>query len=376
MPVYPFLQSLFHHQEMSDEEYFRRGKTVNIVLSVVLLVMIFAVLRKRIGEPGATALTLITAFTLFMFRAGWFQAELLYYFLSFLLFILYLDTLRSPTYLRAAAIGVLAGVAHLTKASVLPGLTLFVVCLGIRVGVSLARRHAANKPQLIMAPLLVLALFLGVIYPYISTSKQYFGHYFYNVNSTFYMWYDSWDEAKRGTNAHGDTVSWPKMPADQIPSFARYLQQHTPSQIAYRIGRGFLIVGYVAWLSHGYLTYVFLFSCFAILLLIQHREELGSLADPDSSILVLFVALYFAAYLFLYIWYTPIAGGPRLTQSLFLPFMYAVARLSIHADSRQFCVHIARVRISWTAFQYYTLSILCIDLLFKLPGKLTLLAGN
>ena len=35
--------------------------------------------------------------------------------------------------------------------------------------------------------------------PYLSTSKRVFGQYFYNVNSTFYMWYDDWPHASVGT---------------------------------------------------------------------------------------------------------------------------------------------------------------------------------
>ena len=66
--------------------------------------------------------------------------------------------------------------------------------------------------------MLIVFTFLAVEYPHISNSKRIYGHYFYNVNSTFYIWYDSWDDVMQGTRVHGDRVGWPDMPEDQIPS--------------------------------------------------------------------------------------------------------------------------------------------------------------
>ena len=40
--------------------------------------------------------------------------------------------------------------------------------------------------------------------------------------------------------------------------------------------------------------------------------------------LLLFCFSYFAAYLFAFAWYTPIASGNRFILALFLPFMFAV----------------------------------------------------
>lgn len=118
---------------------------------------------------------------------------------------------------------------HLIKASVLPTLLLATPLLIIR-GMTRGQNDEAGpgsaslrQPRRVLhnaaCALVLLGCFLVVVFPYIRTSKERFGRYFYNVNSTFYMWYDSWDEAERGTKAHGDRDGWPNMPADQIPSF-------------------------------------------------------------------------------------------------------------------------------------------------------------
>ena len=34
MPLYPFIQSLFYSSGMKDEEFFRQGKVINIIISI------------------------------------------------------------------------------------------------------------------------------------------------------------------------------------------------------------------------------------------------------------------------------------------------------------------------------------------------------
>ena len=58
---------------------------------------------------------------------------------------------------------------------------------------------------------------------YVNYNKQ----IFYNVNSTFYVWYDTWEEVENGTKLCGDRVGWPKMPEEEIPSFSKYIESHS-----------------------------------------------------------------------------------------------------------------------------------------------------
>jgi hypothetical protein len=72
MPVYPTLQALFYRSGTSDETFFRQGKYVNLVLSLILLAGLALIFRRFFSPLHTLNLTLITGFTVFIFRAGWF----------------------------------------------------------------------------------------------------------------------------------------------------------------------------------------------------------------------------------------------------------------------------------------------------------------
>lgn len=126
VPLYPYLQALFYDLSLGDRDFFEQGKRVNIVLSIILLAWLYVVFRKYFPQHRATILTLITAVGLFVFKAGYFTAELLYYTLSFLGLLGLGVMLHSPTLWAALSTGVVLSLAYLTKTSILPTVVLFV----------------------------------------------------------------------------------------------------------------------------------------------------------------------------------------------------------------------------------------------------------
>jgi 4-amino-4-deoxy-L-arabinose transferase-like glycosyltransferase len=337
MPVYPFLQSLFHRADMTDEAFFEQGKYVNLVLSLLLLAGLAFIFYRYISLLATVNLILIFAFTIFIFKAGYFQTELLFYFVSFCLFLLMCKLLQRVSWWLAILTGIVAGLGHLTKASILPGLAIFLVLAVVKWGwVALRSRRSLERPtstKAALSPLLgillVAVFFLITVFPYISTSKRVFGHYFYNVNSTFYMWYDSWDEAKEGTRAHGDRVGWPDMPPEEIPSMSKYLREHTAEQIVGRFTRGAVTVLGNTLHSYGYFKYILIYLCL-LLIAVSWSWQRAKQAVFSKPILFLFLALYFTTYFLLYAWYTPIAPGNRLPLAMFIPLMFSIS-LGIHA---------------------------------------------
>jgi hypothetical protein len=332
MPVYPFLQSLLYRADMTDEAFFEQGKYVNLVLSLFLLAGLAFIFSRYLSLFATINLLLIIAFTVFIFKAGYFQTELLFYFLSFCLFLLMCRLLKRVTWWLAILTGIVAGLAHLTKASILPGLVIFLALAVVKWGsVALRSRHAPGSPTSIktaLSPLLGVLLvgvfFLITIFPYINTSKRVFGQYFYNVNYTFYMWYDSWQEAKQGTWAHGDEVGWPDMPPEEIPSMSKYLREHTLGQIVGRFTNGAVTVLGNTLPSYGYFKYMLVYVglfCVAIFLSWSKVRQ----AVASNPILCLFLVLYFAGYLLLYAWYSPIAPGNRFALALFIPLMFSLS---------------------------------------------------
>ena len=331
MPVYPFLQSLFYRPGMSDDTFFMVGKYVNLVLSLFLLAGLAGLFRWYLSWLAALTLLLITAFTVFIFKAGFFQTELLFYFINFCLFLLMMRSLQRNAWQLASLTGIVAGIAHLTKASILPGLALFLAVAGLRWGwVALQSRDSAQGglPKQLLSQLLPVLLvgicFLITVYPYISTSKRVFGHYFYNVNSTFYMWYDSWEEAKGGTRAHGDRVGWPDMPPDEIPSLRKYLREHTSEQIVNRVVGGGRTVFSNVINSYGYFKYIVLYFILLVAAMFwSWRQVLQALRT--NPLLYLFLVTYFVLYFILCFWYAPIASGNRIILAQFLPLLFSLA---------------------------------------------------
>ena len=120
MPVYPAFMALFYQEGMTDQELFEVGKRVGIAIAIAVLgVSLFIMLRYVSSLDGLTAV-LVAAFTVLAYKAPYFQADVLFYGIDFALFVLMLELIVRPTLLRALAVGLVGGFAHLTKASVLP----------------------------------------------------------------------------------------------------------------------------------------------------------------------------------------------------------------------------------------------------------------
>lgn len=393
MPAYPFIMSLFYQEGMSDSVFFELGKRVNIVIALGVLVVVFFVLRKYVSPFDSLTITLLTAFTVFVYKAPYFLAEPLFYGLNFGLFVLLMELIIVPRISIALAVGLVAGITHLTKASVLPALALGVACLILHIVSSvysiLKKRTQNNNvvhnklPQTnlyrsLLSLFAVLVVFFTIIFPYIRTSKAVFGQYFYNVNSTFYIWYDSWEEAKLGTKAHGDRVGWPDMPEDQIPSIQKYLSDHTVGQILTRFAKGAAITVKNMCKSYGYMTFILLYCTFLSAFIWQYRSNiLPVILNQRNRILIFFIACYFIGYFMLYAWYTPIAAGNRFILSLFLPMMFLLARLLSYAKTKNLSIQVFGQRIHSATINPIVLIVLIVYLVSIFPIRvITMYAGN
>jgi hypothetical protein len=345
MPLYPLMLSRIYQPGMSDEAFFFRAKVFNVILSILILGGIFWLFTRFISTFLAVNLTLVMAFGVFMYKAGYVQTEILFYGINLLLFTLMWRMLKdpSPTIRAGLGVGVTAGIAHLTKASILPGLLLFIglgaLKWGIRTGQAgrtMITRNALKRfrtscrtlrPQLsaLLAFLLAGATYLMVISPYLITSKRIFGRYFYNVNSTFYIWYESWQEATEGTKAHGDRQGWPDMPDSEIPSLQTYVRDHTLNQILHRFRSGGLVTWERVRDSYGYHIYLYVYGGLLLLSLIVNPTGVWNPVRRDIYP-YLFIAAYFAAYGLLYAWYAWIASGNRFVLLLFAPLLFVIGR--------------------------------------------------
>jgi hypothetical protein len=383
MPLYPGFLALFYDPALSPEEFFARGKRLNILLSIVLLAVLFAIFARHLPGLVATNLLLIVAFGYFVFKAGYVQTELLFYFLVFVTFLTLAHLLEARS--RAAGLGlaalggVLAALAHLAKASMLPLVAIFLLVFGVRELARLVRSHPdpgggrralARFGWRAAAGVVFLACFLGALSPYITTSKRVYGQYFYNVNTTFYMWYDDWPSASVGTYSHGDAVGWPTLPADQIPSARTYWRDHTLRQIGARLADGYWEMVTISYQRFWYMKYVALYVAFAGLLMVTCRRPFARLVCEHGALFA-FMLLYGVAYLTAIAFYRPISGSTsRMLLAHLAPLLFVLSCFFVRPPFRDVQWRAAGIPVTPGHFHLLVLATIALDLVFTLPPRL------
>jgi hypothetical protein len=374
MPLYAGFLAMFWRPGITNEEYFERAKRWNIYLSVVLLALLVPILFQYLPPLPAANLSLIVAFGYFIFKAGYVQAELLFYFLLFAAFALGLDLFdrrRTGTALwwRAAAAGIIAALAHLTKAAALPFVGIFAAVF--TAAALLDRQASRPRRDRLLAIAILLLAFFAVLSPYLRTNKRVFGHYFYNVNTTFYMWYDDWPQASVGTIKHGDGVGWPTLPPDQLPSASRYWREHTVGQIAARIAGGFRDAVERSYLTFWYFKYAILYLGVAAAVLLKRRDVARQLAAQHWPA-VAFVLVYAAAYAFGIAFYAPISGTgtTRFLMAHLLPMFFVLLRLLSSAPFREVEWQIGNGRLGLSQVHGVIAAMLAVDIVFVIWPRL------
>ena len=332
MPLYPWVQSHFYHESLTEDAYFLQSRFINIALSLAVLPLLHLLMRRYLDRLTSASLVLVTAFTVFLFKASYVQSEITFYTLDFLSYLLLLAMFSTPSWRLGVAAGLTLGLSHLTKASVLPGMALFCLCYSARFfwRWATATLRGMRRPRWLttfVPVIMMIVIFLAILSPYLANSKRRFGRYFHNVNSTFYVWYDSWEEVKEGTRAHGDRKGWPDLPADEIPSLVKYLREHTPEEMAQRVIGGLRTIGYYSTHTYGYHKYVALYVLFVACAVASNQRGFWRLVRQRAWV-ALFAIAYFGCYAILYAWYVPIAGpGDRFVLGQFLPLMLTLAWL-------------------------------------------------
>lgn len=333
-PLYPYLLVSVYQPSMDRMDFFGAGKQFNIVLSLVMLVVIFIFARIFLPDIQAGTLTLIAAVSLYVYKAGYVQAELLYYTLSFASYVLMTWMLLRSSVLLSIATGAVTALAYLAKASILPAVVLFSTVYLVQhfVGWYGSRKAESGSPKIsvifrehILPLLLVLLTFLGLLSPYLYENKQIYGQYFYNVNSTFYIWYDSWAEVEAGTEGHGDEFGWPDLPPEEIPTLRKYLREHTSQQILQRFVDGAESQWNNIIKLYGQFNFlVFYTLAFFIIAFLNLRTTIALLRE--YWFLALFFVGYICGYLVLSAWFSPISDylDARFTYGLFLPYLFSI----------------------------------------------------
>ena len=382
MPVYPLLLTLVYADGMSQEEFFTRAKYLNLVLSIVLLLAIWVLLRLNLPVLDASVITLITAFTVFVYKAPYVQCELLFYTLTFTAFVLALRWLRRPTKILAVAVGGVIALAHLTKASTPPGLILLVFWGALSATLLLVRRPRAlaAEPLLrsggtrqLVSVLLLVVTFLVTVFPHSYESKKRFGRWFYNVNSTFYIWYDTREESLSSRKVHRDRIQWPNVPSDQLPSAQKYFREHSLKQVLEREGRGLGRLYRYLHSRFGYGKYLGVYLGLSVLMIARWPTDAWRVLISDRRWLVTgFVLTYMFCYVSFFAFWSQIAHGQRFVLTLFLPVMFSLSSFIRHpAWPTMPLFSISPVRVYPYYAHFAVLALLAYEIAFVHPAGIT-----
>jgi hypothetical protein len=324
MPVFPLLLSLVYRPGMADAEFLDRAQSFNINLSILLLVSLFLILRRFFRGLLAIGLLMTAAFGVFVYRAGTVQVEPFYYFVGFCAFVLLLQMLISPRWWLGILAGIVAAIAYLTKASMLPALPIWAAVFMAQTAWECRHARLAEVARRLGQVLLVLGAFVVVVFPYERTSKRLYGHYFFNVNSAYYMWCDSWPEALAFTEAWRAGNVAP----DQAPSLSKYLREHSLAQITQRFARGLKTLATRSAKPAGYYKFAGVVILAAIGLALQQPQRTCQLVQ-ENAFAAAFCFLFFTGYLILYAWYDAVVTDSRFILSLFLSFIFVTSLFAL-----------------------------------------------
>ncbi len=354
MPLVPAALSIAADED--TEVFAKRAVWLGLALSLVALTMVGMVSYRFLPPLPASILLASATLGLFPAKAGFVQAEHLFYALFFASVTLLIRLMAAPGWRMGLLTGVTLGLAYLTKASAWPLFVITLTVLAIRAVYRAIRRTAGTEDQASLAgneadeleqnelkrrmagwrgdffaAVFVLVGFVSLTWSYQLENIRRFGQPAYNVNAQYYMWADSWGEA----TAH----KWPlhqKLPPaellSELPTASRYWRTHSLSQTWLRIAYGYRELGrLLTRSSYGLHLIAAVIACGVVLALRRDRWRFFRQWTANAILGLLIVGLYLTAYAF----YVPVAYGDRFIRSLYLPVMAGVLWLSWCREGRQ-----------------------------------------
>lgn len=317
MPAIPVVASLVHHEDW--EIFHQRASVLAIVISTVLAVGLWIVARRVLSPWAGAMFATVIAFAVILPQSSFLQADVPYYALLFLTWLAILRLVDRPGVLRALIVGALIAITYLVKASILLSIPILAGVLILRgicappadEPVAIAR---SRRKQFFLSAAIAPAVFLLLVSPYLKNNHEQFGRLFYNVNTTFFIWCDSWAEAQRFSERYQIDRHFPEAPPEQIPGPVNYLNTHSAQQIAQRIVYGVRTL-FVILLTSPVFKYLVVVSAFVVIALCRNRQASRDWAGRHKWQIALTLTLLLA-YGLAYSWYVLVAYGDRFVLSL------------------------------------------------------------
>jgi hypothetical protein len=238
MPIFNYFLSLFYDLNLNELKNYYNLKIANLALTSFLSMLFFLKLNKKFQNKF-----IFINFSFFVLVIPIFALvhQLLVesiFFISFCLMLVYFDQFYDePSSQNAIKLGFAGAFCYLLKYT---GLTVFFAISLFTVIFGLLNKKTIYIKRFII----VFFTFFILVSPYLYENYTNFNnHIFYNVNSEFYFWADSWEEIVDGVRANNDRVGWPTMEDSELPSFEKYVSEHSFSDVYNRFLFGFKSIG-------------------------------------------------------------------------------------------------------------------------------------
>lgn len=333
-PLYPLALSTLWSPEQPRRRFFEAAKTLSIALAATSWLAVWPLVRRSSRLGTALAAWATIGMTAIVYYAPWVKAEAPFFVAQLAAFLLFARLLVRPTLGVAASAGFVLALAYLLKSSASIVLIAFLLALLLDSALALLTTRGAHSSRVnglvrraSMAAVAV-AIFVAACFPFLVESKRKFGQFTYNVNSNFYMWYDNWAQAKRGTRAHGDREGWPKMSESKLPSARKYFASHSAPQIARRVAFG-LRRSFWDMERRKMVRYGGAFLLLALTLVATRFRAVRERARGRSSVLF-FAGAFFFAHVLLSAWFYPLSSGARIMAA---GYPIAIVTLAVVADT-------------------------------------------
>jgi hypothetical protein len=337
--------------------FFARGKWLNTLLCVSFLAGLGLVVARWL-DPLATAnLLLLCSLGVLLVRGTYFQPEPLYYILFFLAVVGAWRILQGEPVWLYAPLGILCGLAFLSKPSLVPFLIVFCLAFCLRAFLAL-RRGDTDWPIMrnIAGMVLAFAILAVMVLPLALFSEKYFGSPLFNYTK-YWIWMDDFvTEAWPFQDRYPGRVQLEQLPEEEKPSPGWYFKKHSFDDALERLGSGtwevlsrfFFPEAKLRWsaffwrssekkweqpLAHRGIYLILLGTLCALLAAIS-RSAFGTLLPPGDIAGFGFAAGLGIIYLLLYGWYWPIGRGDRFMGSLWIPSVFALTWLAFELRRR------------------------------------------
>ena len=311
MPLFNYLLFLFYDSSLDGQSIYERLQLANIILTISINFAFFYLLKRYFSS---TLLALITNTFILFLPLSAFVGEVIvestYYAFFCIYLLVFFNIKESNKPSDFIKFGFAGAILYLFKAT---GLLIFL----ISVVYLLYRMPNKNNIKNILYS---LSAFFITTAPYlIENYIKFRKNIFYNVNTTFYVWYDSWEQVENGTKKYGDRVGWPNIDESLIPSASKYLQSHTLTEVFERFYFGlesflqhYLILG-----SNGFIFFLSIIMINFLNYFIFKNRKLINRKSIEFELKYTFILL--SILLPTSFWYSYIANSVRFTILLFIP---------------------------------------------------------